>query len=299
MEAKNQTSEAAPKVKGTSLSEKAADAVLIKIQSANDAAKVEEKPEEVVSEEQQVVDLDSLTKFKFRGKEYTPEELENERMMRKDYTKKTQELAKNKKFDENLKFDLQTVRQNPNLADVFKKTYPEKYHDLLDVVLKRDEEERDSGRQASESELSEIPKTLLDKIQKTESELEEFKQFFFEQKVQANQAIIDGIFQKNSDKYPYANTDSVLLKAESLIKMNKDNDGFEMTDVIWDRLFKLDHQEKEKRYSELYKKRVDEQLKKGEKAKDSGPGGLAPGRERKRVALEDVADIIIQDLQGR
>lgn len=263
---------------------------------------VQQAQPEVKAEVAKEVDLDGLDSFVFQGKKYTPEELRNEMMMRADYTKKTQELAKYKKYDENLDVDLAFVRKNPQAAEQFKKIYPEKYHRLLDVILERDEADRQSGKdlaQTSPEDLHPALQQALMEIRTHKDELEQIKGIFHEQKVQANMGTIDHIFKVNTEKYPFASEDAVINKVQSLIEMNKDNPNFHISDALWERHFRLSHQENEKRYEQLYKARIDEQLKKGERAKDSGPGGLAPGRERKKVALGDVADIMIADLSAR
>lgn len=263
---------------------------------------VQQAQPEVKTEVAKEVDLDGLDSFVFQGKKYTPEELRNEMMMRADYTKKTQELAKYKKYDENLDVDLAFVRKNPQAAEQFKKIYPEKYHRLLDVILERDEADRQSGKdlaQTSPEDLHPALQQALMEIRTHKDELEQIKGIFHEQKVQANMGTIDHIFKVNTEKYPFASEDAVINKVQSLIEMNKDNPNFHISDALWERHFRLSHQENEKRYEQLYKARIDEQLKKGERAKDSGPGGLAPGRERKKVALGDVADIMIADLSAR
>lgn len=278
-----------------SLADKAASAA----ETAQNAPAVAPPPEVVAEAIAKEIDLDSLDSFTFQGKKYTPEELRGEVMMRKEFTKKTQELKKFEKFEKNLQFDLDFVRKNPESSERFKQIYPDKYHALLDVILEQDESARDSGKDIAQVDLQDLPKPLLNKVKELEDKLESVDRYFYEQKVQANQSLVNKVFSENSDKYPYANEHSVTNKALSLMDMNKDNPEFEMSDATWDRLFKLDHQENEKRFTELYKKRVDAQLLKSEKAKDSGPGGLAPGRERKKIAFGDIADIMIQDLSSR
>ena len=83
----------------------------------------------------QVVDISTLEKFKFGDEELTPETLRKQRMMHQDYTNKTKAVAQERKFYENVGFDLDKVKKNPALADEFKKIYPKAFHRFLDFVL--------------------------------------------------------------------------------------------------------------------------------------------------------------------
>jgi hypothetical protein len=84
---------------------------------------------------QEMIELESLDKFKFRGKEWTPEEIDKAMLLQADYTRKTQAISAESKFIDNLDADLRAVRSNPDLTSEFKKLYPEKYHKFLDVVM--------------------------------------------------------------------------------------------------------------------------------------------------------------------
>ena len=53
------------------------------------------------------------------------------RQGREDYTRKTQEIAQERRYFANLDADLEKVRNNPSLAEEFKRIYPEQYHNFL------------------------------------------------------------------------------------------------------------------------------------------------------------------------
>ncbi len=82
-----------------------------------------------------IVELDKLEKFKYRGKEWTPKDLEAATLRQSDYTKKTQELAQERRFVENLPYDLMAVSRDPAKASQFKQVYPEKFHQFLEDFL--------------------------------------------------------------------------------------------------------------------------------------------------------------------
>ena len=93
-------------------------------------------------DEPTIYDLEKLSKFKYQGQELTPKDLEAMILRQKDYTQKTQALSKEResfqseqKFYENLYYDLNNVKNNPQLANEFIKIYPEKFHEYLKQVL--------------------------------------------------------------------------------------------------------------------------------------------------------------------
>lgn len=241
----------------------------------------------------EIVDIDSLPKVRWNGKEYSPEDLNKMLLMQSDYTRKTQKLAEEKKFIDNLQYDLDNVRSNPELAEQFKKVYPEKYHAFLNIVLNNaaktgpDEDESDDGR---------VPETLKKQIDALQKKLDSYDQKFHEEKVEAVNAQLDAIFTKLSGKYELADEDAIVNRAQRLIEENRDNPEFQMTDAAWERLFRADHEAREKRYSERQKKLIESQAKQGSRGIDGGPGGVAPGRPQKRMTLEEATEAMIQDL---
>ena len=255
-------------------------------------------PEAADQVEQDLVDLDGLDKFKFQGRELSPEELNKQILMQSDYTKKTQAIAKEQKYVDNLYDDLENVRRSPNLANRFMEIYPEKYHRFLGQVLNTDPKNRGESH-ATQKDPADLPGPLLEKLKLMEDKLAEYDHRFHEEKVGAQQARLDSVFTPLLGKYELADEDAVINTAQRLLEMNSDNPDYVITDKAWERLFRQDHESREKRYSERQKKLLESQVAKGNRGADTGPGGLAMGRERKKVALEDVADQIIQDLGGR
>jgi hypothetical protein len=80
----------------------------------------------------ELVDLDTMDKFKFGGREWTPKELEAAYMRQQDYSRKTQEIAQERKYYDNLPYDLDMVKNNPALVNQFKQVYPAKFHSWID-----------------------------------------------------------------------------------------------------------------------------------------------------------------------
>lgn len=229
-----------------------------------------------------LTDLSKLEKFVFEGKETTYKDLKNAHLRHSDYTKKTQEIAEERKYYDNLRADLNMLREQPHLINEFKKVYPEKFHAYLELVEKRAEEAQ--AAVSAESKPQADPELMR--------EFNDLKRTVMEDKVAAISAKLDTVFASLSKKYPYADEEVVLAKAQSFRNHNKG----ELNDAKWDELFKADHDRHNSRYEERQKTKINEQQTANKKGKDIQGGGAIPGEAPKRVALKDVEKLIMSDL---
>lgn len=242
-----------------------------------------------------LIDLDAQDKFIWQGKEYTPEDLNKAVLMQSDYTKKTQALAEERKFYDNLEYDLDNVLSGLASAEDFKKIYPEKFHGVLDRFLKQTQQVEEPTSQ-DQSEEPESLKVALKKIEELENKLGTYDNKFREEKIEAEQAHLDVIFEKYSDKYDFADEDAVVNHAQRMLEENRDNPNFQFTEGVWERLFKRDHEMRLQKFNEYEKRRQKAQLDKSRRGSDGGPGGEAPGRERKKMTFDEATEMAIQDL---
>lgn len=237
--------------------------------------------EQQAPETQEAPDLDKLGRFKFEGRELTPDQLRKERMLHSDYTKKTQALSEEKKYWANLDADIAKVQHDPSLAAQFKKLYPKDFHKFLTYAGYKESEAREEtqskGNQGIDPEI----------IQ----EFNQMKNYIREQEVAKHEAVLDTKFAKLSQKYPDGVEDVVLARAEAL--MNKQ---IELTDEVWEKLWKDSHESMVTRYRSGQKKLVDTQRAANQRGKAQGPGGGTPGAAPQRMKLKDVADFAIRDL---
>lgn len=280
------------------LADKAAQAAA---QNMNQQETPAQDPAEVKQVIEELLDLDKLDKFRFQGQELTPEELNRAFLRHSDYTKKTQEISKERKYIENLYHDLQNVKSQPDLAEKFKEIYPERYHQYLDMILDSTSENKANKRHVpSEDDVSDPVeaklKALEEKLEQRERALE---QKFHDEKVEAMGLELNSIFNELTSKYDLADEDAINNRAMRLIEENRDNPNFRMTKSAWERLFRQDHEAREKRYMEREKKRLGDQVQKGRKAMDSGPGGGSLGHAKKKMSLEEAREFAIQDLEAK
>lgn len=232
---------------------------------------------------EQVVDLDSIQKFKFAGREWTPKDFQGAYMMQSDYTRKTQAIAEERKYYDNLSYDLESVKSNPSLADKFKSVYPEKYHKYLDYVLGQ-----------SGSAQPQAGKGLASLDPDTAREVKEAVQYYKQQRVQSTEAELDLKFKKFSEKYPMADEESVVARAIALI-----NRGEKIDDKLWDGLWKSNHEHFQKKAEQHYSQKVQQQKSKNLKGKDVASGGGVPGQAPKLPrTIKEATNMALQELEN-
>lgn len=223
--------------------------------------------------ENTLTDIDSLDKFTFQGQEYTPDQLHDYLNGYNELKETHSKVTEESKYLENLRADLDHVRQRPELVEKFKQTYPQKYHSYLDLVLKKD-----AQAQANGQEKPSLPEDVMKKL----SEIDEIKGKLtsYEQREREAEAArinseLDQTFNKLSEKYPFGVEADVLAKAEAMIQR-----GHKFTNSTWERLWRESNNTFQKRWESHHDAIVKAQAEKGKKAGDIGPGGQAPGQEK-------------------
>jgi hypothetical protein len=235
-----------------------------------------------------IVDLDSVEKFRFGGLELTPKELRDRMLMQSDYTRKTNELAQERKYYDNLSADLEAVRRNPALRPQFEKVYPKKFHGFLGHVLPK---QAPQGQQ--------VPGPEQSKISELEEKVGRFDSYLQQQKTQTALTAIDAAFSKFQTKFELANEDSVLALAEKLVDQKKsenpDKDP-EISESEWEKLFKQVHERNQKSWQSYQSKKVQKQNELNQAGSDMGPGGGTPGAPPKvPKTFREAMDLVLND----
>ena len=242
---------------------------------------------------QAIYELEKLGRIKYKGEEWTPDALEKAILREKDYTKKTQSLGKDResfegerKFYENLHWDLKRVAENPSLVNAFIQTYPAKFHQYLKEYLGASQQ----NSQAAEKQQAQYTPDI-----DTMSRVERLEQMLNQQEIQKNEAQIQSMMDKFSKKYPDAMTDLVLASALELHEQ-----GTKLDEASWEQIFKQkDAQGKEfvkARYGDLVKK----QTSANEKARGVEPGGGAVGQAPKKFSkIEEIGKFAAEQLSQR
>ena len=245
------------------------------------------------AQEPTLYELEKLSKFKYQGQEWTPKDLEAAILRQKDYTQKTQSLSKEresftseKKYYENLYHDLNSVRNNPTLAEQFIKIYPEKFHSYLKSIL-----ETDQNQAVKQQEQSQSPKYDVDMM----SRMQKLENFYYEQEVAKNTQEIDKIVTDMSKKYPDAMSEVAIARV-----YEAHNRGEEITPETWETAFKTVDQQMKDHFKARYGDLVKKQTEANNKSRDVDSGGGTVGRApQKFKSLADVTKHAIDDLKGR
>ena len=243
---------------------------------------------------QQAYELEKLGKFKFDGQDWTAEDLKKAVLRQKDYTQKTQALSEEKKtyesvkseqkFYENLHFDLQSVRDNPSLAQAFIQTYPDKFHSYLKQVLSTNAYQQVQG-QAQQSQPT-VDVDLYSRLQKLEKTYDE-------QQVSQRIESINNNLKTLSQKYPQVPEKYVLAKVHDASER-----GERPTVEVFERAFKEVQAEFDQYVKQRSKDMQKSQLDANKKAKDVSTGGGNPTKAPQKFKnLSDVTKYAAENIK--
>lgn len=258
-------------------------------QSIDTNAQAPSQSQEAVSvptpQQQAMIELDKLEKFNYEGKEWTPKDLKNAMLRQEDYTRKTQSLAEERRFVDNLSVDLEKVARDPTLVDQFRSVYPEKYHHLIDALMSGRKPEQQAGQQeqVDKSRQSMDPEVLA-RIDRMEKQVIGYES----EKIQAE---LDKTFDTMKAKYPDANETVVLAMARTAHEQ-----GVKLDQPTWERFFKSEHDRMTQAYQSYYKKTVESQKATNLKGRDASSGGAIPGQAPKKMSFDEATKMAIQDL---
>lgn len=270
--------------------------------SINDQGSVEQQPtteqnsestdQSQVSESKQLQDspsiteLDKLEKFRFNGMDLTPKELSQQMLRHSDYTRKSQEIAEERKYYDNLHHDLDAVKTNPSLANKFREVYPEKYHRYLNYVSSVSPEQAKGN--GSQQDKMQLPPEIMSRFEK----IDKFESYLREQEVKAAEAELTNMIEPLKKKYDLVDEEAALARAEALLKQ-----GVDLNASTWEKIFKGLHDKSEQMWKARQSAEVQKQKEAGRRGADVGSGGGIPGgkpqiprtiKEATKMALESV-----------
>lgn len=249
-----------------------------------------------------IAELDKMEKFKFQGKEWTPKDLEKAMLRQSDYTKKTQELAEQRKafekeqrFAEALAYDLEYVRKNPTQASIneFISIYPEKYHGHLKKVI----EELQSGQTQETAQPKSQPQSSYDL--QTAADIKQMKEFIHKQEVAKNTSMINGWVDKYSKLVENPKSRALATKIAIANVFEAHNQGTEVTEAMFEDAFKSVAAELKEAVSGEYKELVTKQTQANAKARDVDPGGGTVGRAPAKMSFAQATQAAIKHLSQK
>lgn len=252
-----------------------------------------------------IYELKENGKFKFGGKEYTAEDIKRMQqgeMRLSDYTKKTQSLAEErksfeaeKKYNDNLYYDLEAVRENPSLANKFVEVYPAKFHSYLKDVLSRTQQQDLAQQQTQTHQRSQPDVELLTKFGSLNEKVSKLEKFHLDQEAGKVQLEIEQKISTLSKKYPDALRKMVLSDA-----YETHSKGVKMTDDVWEEIFKTNDQAMKDLVKTKYGNLVKKQAEANNKAKDVDAGGGTVGKAPPKFKrIEDVGKFAEEQMSNR
>lgn len=234
-------------------------------------------------------DLEGISEFTFGGEKYTPDGLHEILKNYKGYQDQLKEYTEEQKFRENLEVDLDNVLANPNLADRFKQIYPKRFHGILDRMIKSQSTQGTPSSTPTAPAQAALPKELFGLM----DDVAAMKQHILDTQVEAASAKLDAILPKLWTKYPFANEDQVLARAEARQKGQKEP----IAEVVWERIARESHEAAKKKYDQHNQQELKRQMEKGKQGKDTGPGGSTPGQApRKARNFDQAYDEMVKSL---
>lgn len=238
-----------------------------------------------------VFDLDSAEKVKWGGREWSQKELKDSTMLHSDYSRKTQAIAEERKYTDNLNYDLSYIHKNPDkakeLVEQFKSIYPEKFHSYLDFVFKNQPDKSLSENGQNAAKVDPALQERLDKFDRMEAEFEQ-------KKIEAIDAELDAKFQVLSKKYPMADEEAVIARAQSLVDRK-----VKIDDKIWDNLWKSVNDKNEKLADAHYANKVNKQKNANSQGRDIASGGGTPGQAPKMPrTIKEASDLARAEMEN-
>jgi hypothetical protein len=240
-----------------------------------------------------VPELEKLDKFRYRGKEYTAKDLEKTPFFHSDYTKKTQALAEERKFYENLPYDLEVLKSNPSLADKFKSIYPEKFHWALNYVLGEQASTQNTGGNSATAEQAQ------QKIAEVKDpRIDELYESYQSSQREAAQARIDSMFDRNLQKYPHADEVRVIGTVQALYEAHaKDPQRYPKPDEkMIEKVFQKEHESMLSRFKQMQSSAFKNQQQANAEGAMTGAGGAIPGRAPYQPrTLKEATELALKD----
>lgn len=255
-------------------------------------------------EAEELLDLMSVNKKLKIGEDvYTLDELKKSILRHKDYTKKTQGLAEQRKqaektqeFVSNFAADLDLVLKDPQKWEsAFRQTYPQHFQDVYDKIMTAKEaliQTQGSPRINSNGnpEVSQILKLY----ENLNNKFSGYEQQMHTAQVEKEAVRLDNLFTKLHSKYDLGDKDAN-EELENLVLAKAQLKKSDLTDTDFESLFKDSYSRFKKLTVAQGEKQFRSQQQANQKAKDTPAGGGIPGQapinpktfKEARKAMED------------
>lgn len=258
-------------------------------ETAPDTSPEKEVGEKTVSESEEPekgpIDLDSLETFRFKGKDLTKADLEKvfgDSAQRQD----GEQTHSKSDFDSNYDADLAAVKLDPSRLGEFAAIYPREF--VVKAIHELNRDKQQAGSQSNRSlEPNDPYASRFERYDRMFASMEARER---QERVAKQEVWLEKQHSTLSKKYPDADPSVVDSKA-----LQAHESGIKITDKVMERLFREDHEKREKYYEQKYRQKAENQLQANRQARDLPPGGTVMGsagkeartlKEAKEMALE-------------
>lgn len=250
---------------------------------------------------EQLLDLDQHERFKWQGKEWNRNDLQKSAMLQSDYTKKTQELAEQRKFVENFNADLAKVLENPQLWSEFQKVYPKEFTQMAEQIMNRanPQKTQNQTQNKTQSEDDPVKAEMKALIEQYRTEREEAQRVKYESQIDSTMADLGKKYAdvRNSFEKPEVFDYYILSMADQIKAQKGPNQSLSQAD--WANVYKTVSESFTKAFDRRQANTFNKQKSASQKAKDIGTGGGIPGEAPKKISMKDVPNAFLEHVRSQ
>lgn len=260
------------------------------------------EPKSEAQTPQDILDLAKLGKFKVDGEEMTYEDLKRDRLRQQDYTKKTQALAEERKFFDNLDVDLEAVKKNPRLAEQFKQIYPEKFHRYLRFA-EAEKAMAEAQPTNSKPNIAQLPPDVLERIERSEQLTQRMVSEIEEQTKESLNSMFSTVEADVAKKFPRADMVHVYGAISDYLESNNVTSKQLLKDrastvKMFEQYAKASHESNLKQYEAWKREELEKVKASNSKASDIGPGGGTPSAAPKQYVGKGMFGKVADDWEA-
>ena len=244
--------------------------------------------------EGQFVDITDPDRYRYNGR--SVKDWDSGFMRHQDYTSKTQAIAQERKYFDNLTIDLERVKHNPQLAEQFRQIYPEKYHAYLRFVASETPGQPQGQRPTNQSQYAQLDPRFV-------AEFNQMRDGARQREVQAITSELDHVYKQMAVKYPFADEEAVTARAQALFGKLKEQDpgnpNIRISDKQWDALWKSQNDRAQGLAETQYKTKVKAQLEASKRAGGAGSGGGIAGQAPRQFKnIKEASEAMRSDIES-
>lgn len=253
--------------------------------SQSEAPQPNQSQETKSEQAQALIDLSKVEKFKIDGEELTLEQFKQERMRQSDYTRKTQEIAAERKaiqeqqsLNDHFRADLPKILRDPSLLSEMSRHYPKEFVELAQAYLELSPTQQ---QQVTNQGTNLDPRTIQKYVDTAVRPLQEK---FERQETETQVKQLESIFSSMKTKYPGVEDEFALARLQAL-----DSQKIPITEQKIEEVFKYFYDKDRQGKDAYHKEQLKKQSEANRKSRDVAPGGGTPGQAPRRMKLGEVA----------